>query len=172
MDNVNKRYTVGKLELRKFTFSDCLYLLVYCFAVGYTVFLSIHDSKEIKLVSLFISLIIGFFTISSPFGLRFRNVYFSILWLTLSIIFLISNDLVAVIPLSSFLLYHLLRAMFWKQHNKEFVPYEVGRGAIIQYKSNFEGRSGTAKDKVYTQMLLWIGLALIGLIFIASELVQ
>lgn len=108
--------------------------------------------------SLSISWVVGFQTISSPFGLRFRNVYFSIIWLLLCSAFLIENYYLGIVPILTFALYHSVRLFFWRKYNREFIPYQVGRGALFRHRSFFEGRSGNNKDKLYTKILLAVGI--------------
>lgn len=117
-------------------------------------------------ITLFISFAIGFRTISSPFGLRFRNIYFSIIWLVLSLVLLIDNYFLSLIPISTFILYHIIRIIFWKKNNREFIPYQSGKGKMFRFKSYFEGRYGDLTDKKYTKILLGIGILIIGYCFI------
>ena len=161
MTESNRKFTFGKLEIRKFTISDYLYLLVFSISVSYYLYASTYNPENRFTLSLFISWLVGFQTISSPFGLRFRNIYFSFIWLFFSSIFLIKNNWLGYIPISTFILYHIIRIIFWKKYKREFIPYQTGRGAMFRHKSFFEGRSGSLEDKKFTKVLLFTGIMII-----------
>ncbi|RTL13552.1 MAG: hypothetical protein EKK56_05305 [Flavobacteriaceae bacterium] len=162
----NRKFTIGKLEIRKFTISDYLYLLGFSISVSYYLYAVTYNTEKNFILSFFISWFVGFQTISSPFGLRFRNIYFSLIWLFFSSIFLIENNWLGYIPISTFILYHVMRIIFWKKYNKEFIPYQTGRGSMFRHKSFFEGRSGGLKDKKFTKILLFAGILIILFCFI------
>lgn len=162
MNQANRKFIFGKLEIRKFIISDYLYLTAYIMGVAYYLFANKHIPESKFATSLIISFAIGFQTISSPFGLRFRNIYFSIIWLILSLILLIDSYPLSLIPISTFILYHIIRIVFWKKNNREFIPYETGKGKMFRFKSYFEDRSGDLTDKKYTKILLASGILIIG----------
>lgn len=66
-----------------------------------------------------------------------------------------------MVPLVTFLLYHVVRAFFWRQYGKEFIPYQVTRGGYDRYVSKIEGRGGYKEDKKAMKILFWVGLILI-----------
>ncbi|WP_269236399.1 hypothetical protein [Flavobacterium flavigenum] len=158
---MRRKFIIGKLEVRKLILSDLLYLFLYIIAIFYYIYIIKYKPEDKFASSFIISWIIGLLTISSPFGLRFRNIYFSIIWLLLSIAFLINATFIAIIPLLTFLQYHIIRLIFWKIHRREFIPYELGRGAMFRYKSYFEQKSGDIKDKRFTKILLSTGILII-----------
>ncbi|WP_237732393.1 hypothetical protein, partial [Flavobacterium sp. UGB4466] len=94
---MNRKFIIGKLEIRKLILSDLIYLFLYIIVIFYYIYINKYNPADKLSTSFIISLIIGFLTISSPFGLRFRNVYFSIIWLLLSTAFSINNSLIAII---------------------------------------------------------------------------
>lgn len=161
MNEINRTFIFGELELRKFIISDYLYLIAYFISVAYYLYVMEYNSENKLAVSLFVSLAVGFQTISGPFGLRFRNVYFSMIWLLLSSVFVIENYYLGIVPILTFALYHSIRFVFWRKYNREFIPYEVGRGTLYRHSSFFEGRSGNNKDKRYTKILLAIGILIV-----------
>lgn len=161
MNGTNRKFIIGKLEVRKFIISDYLYIIAFFVSVLYYFYVREYKPKDIIVTSLFISWFVGFQTISSPFGLRFRNIYFSIIWLLLSSVFLIGNNYFGFVPILTFVLYHIIRIIFWRKHSREFISYQIGKGAIFRHRSFFEGRSGNNKDKLYTKILLLIGISII-----------
>lgn len=161
MSESNRKFVFGKLEIRRFTNSDYLYLLAFTIAVCYYLYSITYNPEKKFIISFFISWFIGFQTVSSPFGLRFRNIYFSLIWLFISSIFLIKNNWFGFIPISTFILYHIIRFVFWKKYNREFIPYQTGRGTMFRHKSFFEGRSGNLVDKKFTKILLLSGIMII-----------
>ena len=76
MSESNRKFVFGKLEIRRFTNSDYLYLLAFTIAVCYYLYSITYNPEKKFIISFFISWFIGFQTVSSPFGLRFRNIYF------------------------------------------------------------------------------------------------
>ena len=158
MNEINRKFTFGKLEIRKFIISDYLYLSAFFISVVYYFYVLEYNPENKFPTTLWISWAIGFQTVSSPFGLRFRNIYFSLIWLLLSSVFLIQNNSLGLIPILTFFLYHFVRLIFWKKHKREFIPYQIGRGAMWKHKSSFEGRCGNNTDKLYTKIVLSIGI--------------
>lgn len=168
VNSSNRKFIFGRLEIRKLIISDFLYLAVYTSGLIYYFYASKCIPENKFITSWIMSFIAGFQTISSPFGLRFRNIIFSILWLILSVVLLIDNYFISLIPIFTFILYHVIRIVFWKNNNREFIPYEIGKGNMYRYKSTFEGKYGDLKDKKYTKILFTIGLLIILFCFIQT----
>jgi hypothetical protein len=162
MNETKRRFTFGNLEIRKLSISDYLFLSAYAISIAVNFYCIFFHPYYIFNVSLFIAFAAGFLTISTTFGLRFQNISFSLIWLTLSSVFTIKNFPISYIPLATFLLYHILRLLFWKENKREFIPFEVGKGGSMhRYRSKIENRVGSNKDKDYMRFLLWIGIIVI-----------
>lgn len=166
MNQSNRKFIFGELEIRKFIISDYLYLTVYITGITLHLFFKYYLLENKFTITLIMSFFVGLQTISSPFGLRFRNIYFSLIWLLLSLILLFDNYFISLIPLSTFILYHIIRILFWKKYKREFIPYQTGKGSMYRFKSTFEGKSGNLEDKKYTKILLGSGTLVIFLCFI------
>lgn len=166
---MERKFIIGKLEVRKLILSDILYLFLYIIALLYYIYILKYKPADKFVTSFLISWIISITTISSPFGLRFRNIYFSIIWMLISIAFFINNSFISILPLLTFFQYHLIRLIFWKKNKREFIPYETGRGNMYRYKSNFEKRYGDLTDKKYTKILLVSGILIVGFCLIVDS---
>ena len=158
---ITRKFTIGMLEIRQLILTDYLYILAYLTSLMIYIGISITNPEKKFLASFVISWAIGFHTISSPFGLRFRNIIFSLIWLIFSLIFMINNKTISIVPLATFLLYHILRIIFWKFNGREFIPFMIGKGSWYRHKSKFENRAGNKKDKLFTGILLISGILLI-----------
>ena len=166
-----RRFTYLNLELRKLSPFDIIILATYAIAILTHFVVTAHfpEKRFIGLVA--ISYIVAFFTTTTPFGLRFRALYFFIIWLTLCLIFLLAGTSLSLLPLSSFILYQIIRLLFWKRYSKEFIPSQLVRAPLefskkalqmtfIRFVSKIEGRGAYQEDKRYMKWLVWIGFCL------------
>ncbi|NHA05206.1 hypothetical protein G7092_15460 [Mucilaginibacter sp. HC2] len=152
-----RKFTIGQLEIRRLDRLDILLLLLYAALVALT-----YIFKEQAQSYFLLELITCFFCtgvlILSPIGIRLRSIYFSIIWLLLSLLFIFNTHSIAWIPLFDFLLYHIVRLVFWTKHDREFIPFTVGRGALYRYISKIEHMGGSSIDKGYMKLLIGLGL--------------
>src|SRR5690606_34663737 len=95
---------------------------------------------------------------TSPFGLRFRSVVFSLIWLVYTLICFLEFTPFTAMPLLIFLFYHILRWIFWLKYDMEFIPFEVTRRGYHRYVSKIEGRGGYKQDKIFMKILFWGGM--------------
>jgi hypothetical protein len=156
-----RKFTIGNLEIRRLNLSDNLILASFSIAILIQFLIGYYEPSKKYWGVLFIPFIIGLATVSTPFGLKFRSVYFSVIWLTLSIVFLFNGTTMSRVPLYTFLFYHLICLLFWKKYDKEFIPLHAVRNGYIRYVSKIEGRGGYKEDRRCMRVLLWVGLALI-----------
>jgi hypothetical protein len=155
--NVDRKFTILHLEIRKFDSIDIISIVLYAIAVTANLITAVYFPKNKIISEIIISGVISNFVITTAFGLRFRNIYFSAIWLLLSIFFLINGSSLSRMPILMFILYHILRLLFWKNYNKEFIPYTAVRGALLRYVSKTEGRGGYKEDRTYMKILLFFG---------------
>lgn len=158
MEQKARKFTIGELEFRSLSATDILCLSLFSLILLANILL-FGELPKYRITSMvFLSFLPGILTISTPFGLRFRNVWFSLIWLLLVLVFAFANNSSLVyFPLASFLLYHIIRMAFWKNYNREFIPFEIARGHYFRYRSQTEGKAGSQKDKNYMKILFWIG---------------
>ncbi len=168
-NSTERKFTFLKLEFRKFSVSDVVFLMIFAFGIVTHFVLNANspDKRHFGIVA--IGFIVAHFTTTTPFGLRFRNVYFFVPWLVLCLIFLFAGTSFSVLPLSTFMLYQLIRLLFWKRYSKEFIPSQLVKPPLeftkkalqwtfIREVSKIEGRGGYKEDKQYMKWLVCIGL--------------
>lgn len=170
-NSTERKFTVFKLEFRKLSVSDLVILVTYAVAIV-THFVVTANFPEKRFFGLFaIAFIVAIFTTTTPFGLRFRNIHFSVIWLVLCLFFLFAGTSLSVLPLGSFILYQLIRLFFWKSYSKEFIPFQLVRAPLefskkafqltfIREVSKIEGRGGYKEDKQYMKWLVRLGFCL------------
>jgi len=159
--NRERKFTILHLEIRKFDILDQISLALFALSIIGHFVISIYFPEKKILNTYIISWAIAFFVLTTAFGLRFRNVYFSIVWLVLSLLFLIDNYSFSKIPILTFMLYHSVRLIFWRKYHREFIPYELGRRKFLWYFSETEGRRGSKEDRKYSKILLFVGVLII-----------
>lgn len=156
-NDVERKFTIAKLEFRKFSVSDIIILSVFTLDVIVYFFITQYLPQKKFYITYFTATAAAYFIFTTPFGLRLRNIYFSAIWLVLSLLFLIKNFEIAQIPLLGFFTYHLIRLIFWAKYNKEFIPYEAGKGKLFRYVCKIEGRGGYKEDRFFMKILMVIG---------------
>jgi hypothetical protein len=155
--DTERKFTIAKLEVRKFNSWDIVILLTFSLIVIINLFLTEHYPQKAFFLTCVGSFLTAYLIFTTPFGLRLRNINFSVIWLLLSLLFLYENYAIAQIPLLGFLIYHFFRLVFWKKYNKEFIPYESGRGRLFRYVSKVEGRGGYKEDRAFMKLLIAVG---------------
>ena len=171
MENTKRKrkYTVGGLEIRPLSVTDVLWTIPLAFAVGlYRIFV-IYCPCNVFTTGMVIAVAVGFQTISSPFGIRFRSVYFSLIWVCIALFFIDIKNPLSYYILVTFMLYHVLRLVFYRRYSREFIPYQVVKGDMWPHHSRIEGRSSTIQDKRFTLILVITGFALFLLLVILVE---
>jgi hypothetical protein len=173
-----RKFTILQLEIRKFEISDIIILSIFFASILIQHFVSQIKPSDGFFGLWIISFIIYVGTINTPMGLRFRNIYFSTIWIVLCILFLANGTSLSIIPLATLLLYHGLRLIFWNRYKKEFIPYEVGIGRLklknvfkmnlTRFISKIEGRGGYKEDRNFMKWLVRIGFILFMICFLMS----
>ena len=156
-----RKFTFLNLEVRSLDGLDIFSLCLYGVAViGH--FSLQHIDFSYKAAGIIaIPFTICFLTITTPFGLRFKNVYFFLVWFLLSCVFLLAGTSLSYLPIGCFVLYQLIRLFFWRKYHKEFIPFEVVRGfKMYRFVSKNEGRGGYREDKHFMKWLFWLGAIL------------
>ena len=156
-----RKFTILNLEVRTLSKTDLIIVIFFAAAIILH-FLLRHFYPEAKvLISDMIFILVGLLTIATPFGIRFRSIYFSAIWIVLNLLLLLNIQSLALFPLFTFITYHVIRFIFWKVHKLEFIPFIAGRWHWIRYVSKIEGRGGYKEDRVYQMLLILIGLAIL-----------
>lgn len=158
-----KKFTIGKLEVRKLDSIDILSLSFFLTIDIGRFYLNYNSYTEMYKFFYdlgFAGLLMVVFT--GSFLIRFRNLVFSLIWLLLSIIYIIEGDRALMLtPFLFLLLYHGVRYVFIRKYNREFIPPELGKGWAINSVDESDGKVGGKEDTVYLRIIAWAGLLLI-----------
>lgn len=158
-----KKFTISKLEILKLNTIDILILSLFFtidigrFCLNYYSYTEMYKFFcDLGFAGLLMVVFIGSFLI------RFRNLVFSLIWLFLSIIYIIEGDRALMLtPLLFLLLYHGVRYAFIRRYNREFIPPELGKGWAMNSVNESDGKVGGKEDTIYLRIIAWVGLLLI-----------
>lgn len=169
--NDKRKFTFFNLEIRNLDKIDIIILSLFLISIIVNI-LILTSFKESSLISVFTItfIIVNFMLIESSFLLRFRSIFFSIIWFFLSLIFLITSNNLGKIPFLTFLLFHILRIIFYYKYKREFIPYTAGRGKLYRYVCKIEGRGGYKEDRKFTKIFLFLGIIIILLCFLVETI--
>ena len=122
-------------------------------------------------ITMFITLAIFWATVTSPLGLRFRNFYFSLIWLIICLIiyFITQNAWTPLLPLIGFVDYQIVRAYYWIDYKKEFIPLVISKSGMKLRFSKLESRKANENDKKYMMFLFIFGMTTMTIYIIASS---
>jgi len=152
-----RKFTLAQLEIRRLDGLDILLLLLYAALVALTYSLK-TQLRSYFLLELITCTFCTELIILLPIGLRLRSVYFSMVWLLLSLLFMFNIHSIAWIPILDFLLYHMIRLVFWTKYDREFIPFIAGRGSLHRHISKIEHMGGSSIDKGYMKLLVTLGV--------------
>ena len=158
-----KKFTVGKFEILKLNSID-IFILSFFLAIDlgrfYLNYYSYVEMYKFFYDLGFAGLLLVFF--AGSFLIRFRNLIFSLIWLFLSVIYIIEGDrALEFIPLLFLLLYHSARYAFVRRYNREFIPPELGKGWSINSIDVLDGKVGGKEDTLYLRIIAWVGLLIV-----------
>jgi hypothetical protein len=118
--------------------------------------------KNYFMIVFFAGFIPIFSTHSTALGLRFKNPYFSTIW----ILMIVLNGLLYhriihlwISMIVSFLFYHLLRLTFKAINKEDPIPIFVGPGTALNY-NEIENRMENKRDGLFTIISFFCGLFL------------
>lgn len=101
------------------------------------------------------------FIVVSSFAACFSSLYFSICWFLLSVLYIVEGDrALSYVCLLLFLLCQIVRLLFIRRYNMEFVPPEAMKGRFTSVYSKLEGRASDDRDNNYMKIIIW-GAAMI-----------
>jgi hypothetical protein len=127
-----KRYTFLRLTLEPLDKIDILTLALFIIFIVIN-FYSVDNFPGLQFVNAFTcGLLFWTFITTGTFGIRFKKAYFSIAWLTFSILILFRNYSISYLPLLCFLHFHFFRVMFWNKHGRELIPFERLKKPLLQ----------------------------------------
>lgn len=131
-----------------------------------------HDKSSIHHIQLLSSFILYMSIVNSPMGIRFRNFYFSLSWILLSSIFYISSEnKITILPLLGFIIYQILRLIYWAIYNQELIPNFISRSGFDFRFSKAVNRKADNSDFLFSMVLFVLGMAtmVIYMIFVVRK---
>jgi len=149
-----RRFTFLHLEIRRLSLEDIFFILIYTALVVWA-YISFSNDKTRFGLLLVIVFTNSYFTAATHFGLRLNSLYFSLIWMALCVATAIRYQTIfAAVPLMSFFTYQVIRCAFWNKYDREFIPFDTGRGVLYRYRSTIERRVGGPKDKDAMRILI------------------
>lgn len=105
----------------------------------------------------------------SSFAAYFSSLYFSICWFLLSVIYAIEGGrALSYVCLFLFLLCQIVRLLFIRRYNMEFIPPEAMKGRFISVYDEREGRASNEKDNAYMKIIIWGAAVILSLCLMLS----
>lgn len=124
-----------------------------------------------SLIVFFAGFIPIFSTHSTPIGLRFRNKYFSAIWiLIIALNGLLYHKIVHlwISMIVSFIFYNLLRLLFKSINKEDPIPIFVKPGTKLDY-NKIENRMENKTDGLFTMISFFCGLFLSAFILMLTK---
>lgn len=147
---------------RKLDIFDLLWISIVSIIVIIHGLLRVADFK-MTIYEIFVSFGFSYTIIATSFGIKFKNIIFSLIWIVLfSINLIISNDVfLASLPIVITGLYHLIRFSYWIKYKTEFIPLWMSRGGTWLRYSDSEEREANKNDKFFSFLMFFIGAFII-----------
>lgn len=131
-----------------------------------------HDRSTIHHIQLISSFVLYMSIVNSPMGIRFRNFYFSLSWILLSSIFYLSSEnKITFLPLLGFIIYQILRLIYWALYNRELIPNFISRSGFDFRFSKAVNRKADNSDFLFSMLLFVLAIAImvIYMIFVVRK---
>ena len=152
-----RKYTILHLEIRKLDLNDIVSLAIF-FAIDIGR-LCLNIFSQAEKYKFFYDVGFAFlmiFIMVSAFAACFSSLYFSICWFLLSVLYIVEGDrALSWVCLLLFLLCHIVRFLFMRRYNIEFVPSEPMKGRFTSVYSELEGRASDDRDNTYMKIIIW-----------------
>lgn len=155
------------LLLTRLRWDEWLILALFASLVAWPRMLAVLVTTKSKLelvaaeeMAVFVGFGVGLFTVACSPGTRFRNLYFSLGWLALSVWLLLRSKGLAIEPLVLFGFYHGVRWHFWRRYQRELIPASVSRTGYDRDYYRVEKRFSSFEDIRYTKFLFRVGMML------------
>ncbi|WP_353147725.1 hypothetical protein [Chryseobacterium sp.] len=110
-----------------------------------------------KIISSIILIILWWVPISTPLSEKFRNIYFSLLWLIICTLWLIIQEdfITSILPILIFIFIQIIRSAFKWIYKIEPIPLIISKSAIHRY-SKVENRKSNLNDFGYSLTVFFI----------------
>ena len=165
------------MTFEKFNNKDILSLSVFAILTCGRICLNLmpltgHELGVDKIIyEIVVDFLVLFVVTTTPFCIRFRNGYFAIAWVFISIVF-ISTDVrpITTTPLFLYITFCVIRFTFRKIYNREFIPSTLSKSKSYAYFSKLDNMQSGKEDSVFMRLYFFIGLlSLIGSIFLSGH---
>ena len=145
------------LEIRKLDLNDIVSLAIFfSLDIGRLCLNFFSEQGKYKFIYDAGFAFLMIFIIVSPFAACFSSLYFSICWFVLSVLYGVEGArALSYVCMLLFLLCHIVRLLFIRRYNIEFVPPEPMKGRMISVYSELEGRASDDRDNTYMKIIIW-----------------
>jgi hypothetical protein len=165
------------MQFKKLTSDDIInlgvFLAVIIIRIGLNYFsIPARDSGLDRIIyEIVIDFVCLFVVATSPFCIRFRNLSFVVSWVLLSVMFSLTDFRpITSTPLVLFFLYCIIRLLFWKIYNREFIPCTLSKSNSYGYYSALDNRTSGKEDAIFMRIYFFAGfLSLIASIFLSGR---
>jgi hypothetical protein len=165
------------MQFRKLERNDIISLSVFLAIVAIRIILNYvsipgrNSALDRIIYEIVIDFVCLFVVTTTPFPIRFRNLWFAILWVVLSVILILTDFRpITSTPLVLIVLFYIIRLLFGKIYNREFIPCELSKSNSYSYFSVWDNRSSGKEDAVFMRIYFFAGfLSLIAGIFLSAQ---
>ena len=130
------------------------------------------DQEVDKIIyELVIDFLALFIVTTSPFCIRFRNGYFALIWVFISLTFILTDTRpITCTPLFLYIIFCIIRFVFWRLYKREFIPSTLSKSNSYTYFSKIDNMQSGKEDSAFMRIYFFIGLlTLIGSIFLSGH---
>jgi hypothetical protein len=151
------------LSLKSFEVKDSIILICFSIVVilrllsNYT-HISVFETEASKgFYEILINFILVYIFCFDAMSISFRIPQFTVLWVILCLIYVIADKHIIVLtPLVILLMYYLLRFIFKRKYDREFIACYLLKGGSKPYFSKIDNRESTAQDAVFTWIFFFL----------------
>jgi hypothetical protein len=132
-------------------------LLLIEILIYYLEFNRIH-LEIIKIIGSIIAVALWWIPISTPLSEKFRNIYFSLFWLVICMLWVIiqKDHITSILPLLAFVFVQIIRFIFKWIYKTEPIPLLISKSPHHRY-SKIENRKSNQNDFIYSLVVFLLG---------------
>lgn len=154
----NKTLSLKNLGTKDSIILICFSIVVLLRLLSNYTHISIFETEASKLFyEALINLILVYIFCFDAMSISFRIPIFSVLWVILCLIYIIADKHIIVLtPLAILLTYYLLRFIFKRKYDREFIACYLLKGSSKPYFSKIDDRESTDQDAIFTWIFFFL----------------